>query len=121
MVPEKRHGFCFVIALMEIINGRAGVLVHGNHADHVDGLHAWIENGGEAWDPVSNQSTPMSEYLGKAEARYDRVQAISAAIKHGNCGPWHNSIAASNGLYGDVAGAVQRPLEVRPSGPRPCG
>ena len=35
----------------------------------VEGLHAWIEHAGAVWDPIGNESTPLTDYLGKPEAR----------------------------------------------------
>jgi hypothetical protein len=96
MVPENRGGLCYVIALAEIINGRPGVLVHGEHERYINGAHAWIERDGNIiWDPISNRSMPADDRY-KAEARYSRVEAIDMAIKHKHCGPWHKSIAVAN-------------------------
>ncbi len=87
-----RDGYCYPFALMAIINGEAGMLVHGV----VDGYgpHAWIENGETVHDVVSNTWFQIDQYPGRCVSRYNREEALWLALEFLHCGPWPTSNSA---------------------------
>ncbi len=91
MAANPREGHCYALALMAIINGEPGMLVHGVVDNY--GGHAWLEHGDTIHDVVSDTWIPASHYPGRCVCRYNREEALAMALQFRHCGPWPQAVA----------------------------
>jgi hypothetical protein len=97
---RNRHGRCYELAwrtLMDLEDDTTATLVHGSvtqwkgFGDRIG--HAWLEAGGEVYDPVANEVVSMAQYTAErspmVERRYARLEAAHNAVTLDHYGPWH--------------------------------
>jgi len=99
---RNRHSRCYELSIKTMFDladaGKSDgvVLVHGRVTVVVSGRvidHAWLEGGGEVYDPVSDTTRPIAEYLARhqavAERRYTLREMCDTMLEHHHEGPWH--------------------------------
>ena len=98
-VTQRRAKRCYELAAARMLDddvGRGWRLVHGVIYPHKPDLpkvpipHAWIERGGEAWEPVRDQWMPEETFnrlfRAQAEHRYTQRETAKLMLEHNHWG-----------------------------------
>lgn len=94
---NPRLGQCYQLAYQNVTSNRDSELIHGYITDKFTGRtidHAWVETGGQIYDPVLDWTVDKVVYFGLFNAeegqRYTAQEAMTAASHEGTYGPWHD-------------------------------
>lgn len=101
----KRTGRCYELAFERVVKAKTSQesgsmrLIHGVIRDTnlTRGgaliCHAWVEQGGNVWEPVLDSTMPKSVFMHMFDAtaihHYSPTEAIELALSTKHSGPWH--------------------------------
>jgi hypothetical protein len=99
---EKRVGDCYRLAGRYVLDRHDAILVHGTINGRrwtgidFDNPHAWVEEGDECFDPVSEWRLPKEAFYELMQAqihkKYTWEEAAKLMCRNKHWGPWHKQV-----------------------------